>query len=147
MIAQSHAIARFAGNRAGLYPKDDFEAALVDEVIEAMEHFVNLVLPSAISEKGAGKRYRVVHDFVNHTGKVHLNRLAKRISSIQREGPFLLGRRLTVADLWVASLGRFLTSGYVSGVPKDLYEPYPVLSRLMKAVFDHPSVKAYYASI
>jgi glutathione S-transferase len=37
VIAQSNTINRYVGKLTGLYPKDDWQAALVDELMDAIE--------------------------------------------------------------------------------------------------------------
>eukprot|EP00124_Ichthyophonus_hoferi_P001241 Ihof_evm8s60 gene=Ihof_evmTU8s60 len=46
VLAQSRSMLRFAGNLAGLYPTDSWAAAQVDEVVDAIDDIIALLVPS-----------------------------------------------------------------------------------------------------
>lgn len=56
-VAQSQALLRYAGKRAGLYPADAMQALLVDEAMGGVEDVIGAVVPS-LREQDEGKRVR-----------------------------------------------------------------------------------------
>ena len=66
---------------------------------------------------------------------------------LERGGDYLADNRLTVADLKVAGLVKWLNSGQLDHVPADLVEQLaPALNAHAERVFNDPVVKAYYAA-
>jgi glutathione S-transferase len=60
-------------------------------------------------------------------------------------GEYFADRRLTVADLKVAMLIRWLRSGVLDHVPKDLVDTVaPQLVKHFERVVSHPKVAEYY---
>jgi hypothetical protein len=59
MIAQSNTINRYVGKLTGLYPKDDLQAALVDEVMDAVEDSSTRIGATFALEGARGARGRL----------------------------------------------------------------------------------------
>jgi glutathione S-transferase len=141
-VAQSNGINRYVGKLAGLYPSDAWQAALCDEVMDAVEEISTKVwstmsMPAA--EKKA-QRESLAAGPLSHS----LDRLQRRL--IAHGGQYFADGRLTVADLKVFVWIRHLRSGQLDHVPVDL--PDRVAPRLVEhygRVKEHPAVKAYYA--
>jgi len=141
-VAQSNGINRYVGKLAGLYPSDAWQAALCDEVMDAVEEIATrawstMSLPAA--EKKT-QRERLAAGPIRHS----LERLERRL--VTHGGQYFADGRLTVADLKVFVWIRHLRSGQLDHVPVDL--PDRVAPRLVEhydRVKEHPAVKAYYA--
>ena len=58
LITQSNTINRYVGKLAGLYPKDDWQAALVDEVMDAVEDVATKISNTMALEGEAKKKAR-----------------------------------------------------------------------------------------
>ena len=54
-IGQSAAILRYVGRKAGLYPKDDFDAARVDDIGDGIEDIIKKIAPG-VSEPDPEKK-------------------------------------------------------------------------------------------
>lgn len=52
MHGQSEAMLRYAGRLAGLYPSDPVQAMEVDEVLNALEDMIQMIIPSMYEEVG-----------------------------------------------------------------------------------------------
>ena len=118
-LAQSNAINRYVGKLTDLYPADAWQAALCDEVMEAVED-INGPLP------------------------FYLTRLQQRLET--KGGRYFAADRLTVADLKVFVLIRQLKSGVLDHVPADLPDNVaPKLVEHYEGVRNDPRVQAYYA--
>ena len=141
-LAQSNAINRFVGERAGLYPSDPWQAALCDETMEAVEDVVNHVQATMFlpEDEKKPKREALAKDLI----PAHLGCLEKRLE--QRGGRYFADGRLTIADLKVLMLMRQLTSGVVDYVPTDLPDRFaPKLLDHAKRVYGDEKVAAYFA--
>jgi len=141
-VSQSNGINRYVGKLAGLYPSDPWQAALCDEVMDAVEDITNKItatfdLPD--DEKKA--RRQALSD-----GAItfYLDRLQQRLED--RGGHHFAGGRLSVADLKVFVWIDHLKSGKLDYIPTDLPDRVaPMLVALHERVRNHPGVKAYYA--
>src|SRR5262245_30947436 len=58
VIAQANTINRYLGKLTGLYPKDDWQAALVDELMDAIEDIMMLMEDTIELEAEAKKKAR-----------------------------------------------------------------------------------------
>ena len=142
-VTQSDAITRYVGKRAGLYPEDDFQALLCDEVMGALED-LNIEI---------GTTFGMVGDDLKHarealvTGALprYLQWLQKQLES--HGGEFLADNRLTIADLKAFVILRWLSSGKLDHIPSDLIETAaPQLKDYMNRVAELPAIAQYYAS-
>ena len=143
-LAQSNAINRYVGKLTDLYPSDAWQAALCDEVMEAVED-INTKLAATFflpeeekktQRKGAGRR---AAPLLSHQA-------AATARSTWR--PLLRCGPLTVADLKVFVWIRHLKSGVLDHVPADLPDRVaPKLVEHYERVKNDPRVQAYYARL
>jgi glutathione S-transferase len=142
-IAQSNTINRYVGKLAGLYPKDDWQAALVDEVMDAVED-ISTRIGNTISLAGDAKKHARE---ALATGPIprFLHQLEERLKA--GGGEWFVENRLTVADfkcfLWV----RWLKSGALDHIAADIVDRQaPLLAKHLERVLNHPKIAAYYAA-
>ena len=141
-LAQSNAINRYVGKLAKLYPSDDWQAALCDEVMEAVEDIGNKIVATFDLPEEEKKRQREA--LVSGPLSFYLSRLQQRLEA--HGGQYFADGRLTVADLKVFVWIRSLKSGVLDHVPTDLPDRVaPKLVAHYERVKNHPGVKAYYA--
>lgn len=140
-LGQTNAILVLVGRRYGLHPKDDFEAARH----EAMMHFLEdlrtkLAATMRIEDPEAKKRAReqlaatYIPEWAEHAER-----------QISDTGPFFGGSAIQVVDLKFLLVVRWLRSGVVDHIPKDIVAKYPKLNRVHDAADAHPAIKAWYA--
>jgi glutathione S-transferase len=141
-VAQSNGINRFVGKLAGLYPTDDFQAALCDEVMDAVEDVTNAVVATfSITDPAELKARRQA--LADGPIPFYLERLQRRLE--ERGGRYFADDRLTVADLKVYVWTKHLKSGRLDHIPTDLPDRVaPLLVRHCERVGSHPKVQAYY---
>jgi glutathione S-transferase len=142
-IAQSNTILRYVGKLAGLYPKDDWQAALCDEVMDASEDIGSRIGGTMQLADDAKKKAREALA----AGAIprHLEQLQERLTN--GGGEYFVDKRLTVADLKVIGLVRWLRSGALDHIPKDLVDRVaPALVKHYDRVASNPKIAAYYAS-
>jgi len=141
VVSQSNSINRYVGKLSGLYPKDDLQAFLCDEVMEAVEDISTRIAQTIGLPEDAKKEARA------ELAAGHLTRYLEQFQARLKEagGEYFADRRLTVADLKVAMLIRWLRSGVLDHIPKDLVDNVaPQLVKHFERVINHPKVAEYY---
>ena len=142
ILAQSNAINRYVGKLANLYPPDPWQAALCDEIMEAVEDIGSKIAATMFLSDEQKKAQRKA--LVEGPIPFYLARLQQRLEA--HGGRYFAGDRLSVADLKVFVLIRHLKSGVLDHVPTDL--PDRIAPRLVEhyeRIKNEPGVKAYYA--
>jgi glutathione S-transferase len=141
LVTQSNTINRYVGKLTGLYPKDDWQALLCDEAMDAAEDISTAIANTidladaekkkAREELAAGPLTRFLQTF---EGKLKA-----------AGGEYFADQRLTVADLKVFMWIRWLRSGVLDHIPKDLVDRVaPALVKHFERVGNHPKVAEYY---
>lgn len=139
-LAQSNAINRYVGRLTGLYPSDPWQAALCDEAMDAVEDVLLLLVPTFRLPEDEKRRQREA--LVLGPIPVLLGGLERRLAAT---GGYFADGRLTVADLKVFGLTRFMRSGAIDHMPQDLVDRLaPSLAAHCDAIAEHPGVVAYY---
>lgn len=116
-VAQSNGINRYCGKLAGYYPEDALEAALCDEIMDAVEEVSTAIFatfgiqdPEELKTKREALAAGAITDY--------LRALGARLDA--RGGDYFADGRLTVADLKVYLWLRHIESGGLDHVPTDL---------------------------
>lgn len=140
-LAQTNAICRFVGRMTDLYPTDPWQAALCDQTLDAVEDLavqIGSTIALSDEEKKAKRQKLVEGNF-----PLFLTRLEKNLK--EAGGKYFANNRLTVADLRVFELVRWLKSGNLDHIPVDLTDRVaPSLVAHMETVNNEPAIKAYY---
>jgi glutathione S-transferase len=143
IVTQSNAMCRYAGKRAGLYPKDDLQAMYCDEVMGVVEDLSHFIGPTIGLTGDELKKAR--EELVAGRLTVGLKGMAGLLK--RGGGKYFADNRLTVADIKAYFQTRWLTSGALDHVPKDLVQRLaPCLVEHQARIEKEPVVTAYYAS-
>ena len=143
VIAQSNTINRYVGKLAGLYPTDDWSAAIVDELMDAVEDLSTRIGSTFTLEGEAKKKAReaLAAGSIAHFLKQFEARLAAG------GGEWFVEKSLTVADIKVFLFVRWLKSGALDHVPADIVDKHaPLLVKHLERVKSEPKIVAYYAA-
>ena len=141
VISQSNSINRYVGKLTGLYPKDDLQAFLCDEVMDAAEDISTRIAQTIELPQDAKKKAR------EELAAGHITRYLEQFQARLKAagGEYFADQRLTVADLKVVMLIRWLRSGVLDYIPKDLVDTFaPQLVKHFERVSGHPKVAEYY---
>ena len=65
--------------------------------------------------------------------------------SVGDEGDWVLGSDLGLADIAIWRLLGWLSSGILDGIPTDLIRAFPRISRVCRAVDEHPKIYEWVA--
>jgi glutathione S-transferase len=152
-IPQSVAILRYLGKLGGLYPMDPLEALKVDSMLDTI---AETSLPIEMSVQGSG-RYMIADE---PWTKEQVLEIRKRISTSDKHGlPFylshfekvleengtgwLVGEKVTIADLQLHRVPAWVMSGRLDGIPKDLVDGYPLVKAHHQMIEALPEVVAW----
>jgi len=143
VIAHSNTINRYVGRLGGLYPKDDWQATRVDEVMDAVEDIATRIGGTIALEGEAKQRTREA------LAAGAIPRFLQQIEARLKAGggEWFAENRLTVADLKCYIWVRWLNSGVLDHIPADIVSRHaPLLLKHMERVRSHPRIAAYYAA-
>ena len=142
IIAQTGAIARFCGKLSGLYPKNnDFEAAQIDQIIDAAQDINYLVTLSGRDKER--ERLELARKIL---ATKHLPKWFQFLENLlleNKDSNFFVGNKISIADLAIWRLLGWLSSGLLDGVPGNILEPYEKLNKLREEVYKHPKVNEW----
>jgi glutathione S-transferase len=142
-LAESNTINRYVGKLAGLYPKDDWDAARVDEIMDAVESATTKIGATFSLEGDAKKKAR--EELAAGSLARYLQQLDARLKA--GGGEWFVENRLTVADLKVFLFTRWLKSGALDHIPTDVVEKNaPLLAKHLERLKSHPKVAGWYAA-
>lgn len=143
MITQSNTINRYVGKLCNLYPKDDWQAAKVDEIMDAIEDNTTRIGTTFTLEGEAKQKAREA------LAAGPIPRFLQQIEARLKAGggEWFVERRLTVADLKCFLWVRWLKSGALDHIPTELVDRHgPQLAKHLERVTSHPAIVAYYAA-
>jgi glutathione S-transferase len=142
LVAQSNAINRYVGKLAGLYPEDDWQALLCDEAMDAVEdldHMIGPTLDLPVETKQAARAELAAGPIPRY-----LEQLAARLKAAG--GEYFAGGRLSVGDLKVWMMVRWLRGGVLDFIPTDICDRVaPLLVRHAERMAAQPKIAEYYA--
>ncbi len=142
-LAQSNAILTLIGRRHDLHPKDDFEAARHEALMqhcEDLRHTVGPTLRISDPEAKRAAREQLTTGFLPTWAAATERQLVG-------DGPFVGGAKLGVADLKLYMIVRWFATGTIDHVPATVFDAYPRLQRVYNAVGEHAGVKAWQAKM
>jgi glutathione S-transferase len=141
VIAHSNTINRYVGKLAGLYPNDDWQAVLCDEAMDAAED-ISVKIGNTMALEGEAKK-KAREALAAGPLPRFLEQLNARLEAAG--GQYFAEQRLTVADLKVFMLVRWVESGMLDHIPADLVERVaPLLLKHLERMRNQPKIAAYY---
>jgi prostaglandin-H2 D-isomerase / glutathione transferase len=142
-VTQSDAITRYVGKLTGLYPKDDFQALLCDEIMSGLED-INVKLGATFGMTGEALK-NAREALVTGTLPRYLRWLQKQLED--HGGEYFSDHRLTIADLKAFVILRWLISGALDHIPVGLVESEaPKLRTFIDRIAALPAISQYYAA-
>jgi len=147
VLAQSNAINRICGRRAGMMPTEDpLRFAKIDEILCSIQDVKQKFIPSMLipdPEKKRAVRNRLVNNAVNPWLRSLEALLSKNSARFGQS--FAVGPTLSIADLALDCLMAWLESSTLIGVDKErLVAPEELvqLTAVRRSVEAHPGVRA-----
>ncbi|EPZ36256.1 Thioredoxin-like fold domain-containing protein [Rozella allomycis CSF55] len=138
VIAQSLGILRYAGTLTGLYPNNDpLKALLVDQIVFSLGDVTDMLVPT-FGIQDLDQRIKARKEIVENRWPALFKGIEEALK--KHGGKYCVGDNLTVADLSLYTLVEGLKSGILDGVPKNVVEPYPLMTKFSNQVANHPKV-------
>jgi glutathione S-transferase len=116
VLSQSNAINRLVGKMADLYPQDNWQAAVCDEVMETVEDAIQLVVSTFYMPEDEKQRVRMELA----AGPLPMFLSGLNATLLANGGEFFCDGRLTMADLKILMFTRTLTSGNLDYIPTSI---------------------------
>lgn len=141
VLSQTNAILRLVGRQHGLHPEDAFQAARHDELMGAVEELRHRISCTMRIEDAAVKkaaRQTLAADYIPHWGS--------GVEQLIGTGPFLAGEQPSVADIKLYMAHKWISSGGVDDIPKDIFDPFTKFKAVAEGIRNHPAVLKWYAS-
>lgn len=148
-MAQTKSMVRYLGKVLSvdgkkLYPNDPSSAFDVDEIIDAFEDLRMLFVPTMkLKTDDEKKQAREAIMAPGGPGDV----LLKKIDATAASSKYMVGKELTIADVWCCMLINFMRSGFWDYVDSDFIKKYPKIDSIQKNVKLHPLLKEYYGKV
>ncbi|CAL8122953.1 unnamed protein product [Orchesella dallaii] len=138
-LSQSLAITRYFARKHNLVPKDDFEAALCDEYVDACRDFMNLWTP--IVHLIAKKEEEGLKEKKDEVQTISKQKFLNVFNSIVEKngGKRLVGKSITWADIYLTHALQNIEM--ITGL--SLVSEFPALKELMNEVLNVPSIKSW----
>ena len=141
-ITQSNGINRFVGKLAGLYPDDNLQALLCDEIMDALEDVTHKLVATFGMEGEEQKHAREV--LVAGPLTQYLKWIQARLE--EQGGQYFIENRLTIADLKVFVWIRSLNSGHLDHISTSLVEEVaPKLNEHFQRIGNTPAIAEHYS--
>ncbi|KAI0557788.1 Glutathione S-transferase [Gracilaria domingensis] len=141
VLAQSAAILRYAGKLGELYPTDALEALRVDEIVDTVEELALVAYAYKGDDKQRLEEQR--NRFANDAVPRYASALEARVQS-SADAPYAVGGKLSIADFAITCLINNIQSGELDYLRTDIFESYPKLVAVHKAIMELPSVVEWY---
>lgn len=141
VYAQSIAMLRYAGKLTGLYPSDDLAALFVDEVGDTVTDLFACLYRCMGKDDQKMRESR--HQFVHEDIPRYWGGLEARLNNAGA-GPFILGEKISIADLGIFCMFTTVKSGIVDYVELDVLDEYVTLKGVYDSVTSIPEVKEWY---
>ncbi|MDC0194917.1 glutathione S-transferase family protein [Alphaproteobacteria bacterium] len=142
IVAQTGAIARYCGKLSGLYTlNDNFEAALIDQIIESAQD-INYMVTLSNRDKDPEKK-KIAREILSTK---HLPKSFQFLENLifEKNGEcWFVGNQLSIADLAIWRLLGWLSSGLLDGVPTNILDPYKKLKKMCSQIDQHPRIREW----
>ncbi len=138
-ISQSNAILTYIGRQHDLLPRDPWEAARLQSLLEASEelrHAIARTFGIEDAEELGRRRAELVEGPMRRWGAAMEQQIV---------GPFAGGSSISVADIKLFVVLGWFKKGVLDHVPADVLDDFVKLRTLFDGVKNHPRVVAWYA--
>lgn len=149
VIAESMAILRYVGKLGGLYPEDPIEALKVDSFMETATQATRLM---EISVQGPVRNLLSESEWSEEEKLAIRKRIAENESglpfhlayfekSLKDNGSgWLVGSKITVADLALTRISGWISGGILDGIPASILDKYPLVKAHRERIEAEPAV-------
>jgi glutathione S-transferase len=144
VFTQSHAILRYAGRLAGLYPSSaPYLALKIDELLHAFGEVEEKMGPS-FRESDPAKKKAMREEIASAVLPRYADLFEARLERMQTLPAFQSGE-LYVHDVVIYTWVKSMRAGYIDFIPATVLDGYKLLNETFEKVANHPKVKEWYS--
>lgn len=140
-VVQTMALLRYIGKLGGLIPECPIQALQVDQVVETTNDFFYGIFSYNGVDKDLLRASREKH--LAEGGERYWGGCEKIIKGISN-GPFVLGEKVTIADVAIAAVYILLKIEFLDYLPKDGLDRYEGMKKIFDSVMALPQVVEYH---
>eukprot|EP00301_Raphidiophrys_heterophryoidea_P021325 c5792_g1_i1.p1 GENE.c5792_g1_i1~~c5792_g1_i1.p1 ORF type:complete len:264 (+),score=78.99 c5792_g1_i1:30-794(+) len=150
-FGQSNAILRYVGRTTGLYPESPLLALAVDEILELTQDLWSALLPSLLVNTNSALTQEQKAEMIKKLRtQFAIEELPKTFGFYERQlknnnTGFFVGNSVTIADVIVYAMLRYLTKGVLDYIPVTCVSGFPLLQAHFVRIADVPQVVEYYS--
>jgi len=137
-LSDTNAILVYIGRRAGLHPKDDYDAAFHETLMGYAEDLRHKVGPTMRITDEAEKRAAREELALNY-----LPDWGRNVEKLLGAHPFVGGAEINVVDIKLYMIVRWFASGSVDYIPATVFDHCPKLKHIFQSTGEHPGVKTW----
>eukprot|EP00471_Norrisiella_sphaerica_P005181 CAMPEP_0184489828 /NCGR_PEP_ID=MMETSP0113_2-20130426/16471_1 /TAXON_ID=91329 /ORGANISM="Norrisiella sphaerica, Strain BC52" /LENGTH=218 /DNA_ID=CAMNT_0026873467 /DNA_START=1 /DNA_END=657 /DNA_ORIENTATION=+ len=146
--AQSYAIMKYAGTKAGLYPNDPLEAMEVDQVVLTLEDLVTPINITFYPQRYGFPEFKDEKEKLAVRKTQNSEILPPKLAQIEahlskNKSGFAVGSKLTIADIMIYTTLATLKSGRLDGISTSITSKYPTLEAIYAKVHAIPAVEKW----
>jgi len=134
VLSQSMSIGRYLSRKFGYHGKTEFEAAKVDEVVDALHEYEHGYWEWFGDEKS---KPQVIEKFLGEATPKYMSKCSEILE--KNGGEFLVGKSLTFADIYLFNLIDY----YSQMTKEDMIKGFPVLQAFCKGIGSIPEIKEW----
>jgi glutathione S-transferase len=143
VLSQSYAIALYAAQRGNLLPTNATALALThDMVFQSLDLFESVFHTMGKKDEEL-KQAR--EEWIANVATPSLKRIEALYESQSKDGPFFIGKQVTLVDFLAHAIVGFFKTFDLDYVPKTLVDAYPRVLKAAGAVKELDSVKTFTA--
>ncbi|CEG48312.1 glutathione s [Plasmopara halstedii] len=141
VFTQSHAMIRFAGRMAGLYPVTIPILTLkIDEVLHGLNEMGEKVFSTFSESEEVKKKAR--EELASDTIPRYASLIEARLEKMQQI-PAFQSKDVFIHDLAIYTWVKMLRAGKIDYIPTTVLDGYKVLNKIHDKVANHPKVKEW----
>ena len=138
-VAQTSAMARYCGKISNLYPEDNFDSLLVDQILDVVND-VTLSISPSIREKNFEKKKEMRTNLNNTILPKWLNYIEK-FTSTHKKSKFIITRNFTIADIMMWRFLLWLNCGLLEHIDTNLLKNYENLNKYFNYISAYKKLK------
>ncbi|KAE8883173.1 hypothetical protein PF005_g22601 [Phytophthora fragariae] len=143
VFTQSHAITRYAGRLAGLYPVSvPYLALKIDELLNVMGEVEEKMGPS-FRESDADKKKAMREELATAMLPRYAGLIEARLEKM-KQIPAFTSEDVHVHEVVLYSWVKSMRAGYIDFIPTSVLDGYKLLNETFEKVSNHPKVKEWY---
>lgn len=139
IFAQTSAIARYCGKLSNLIPSNEFDALLIDEILDVANDITYVIAPS-IREKNLEKKKIMRVELNEKILPIWLSHLENFFVE-NKKSNFLISNNFTLADIVIWRILLWLSCGLLENISRDIVRKYKLLNEYFNFISKNKTLR------